>query len=369
MHSADAHGACGCRSGHGATMNATVAAAATVAAPAASAATVAAPAAPAATLDEALDHVVVVAEVDDPSLVRVVHRATARGDFARLVRGIYIPAGVIVDLKPWERELLRVTAAATRGRVRQPLCGLSAARVWGVPILEDEYSPRVDVLGWHARATRQVSDLRYWATADDRYRVVERRGVAVTDLPRTTVELAVRSSFARAVAAIDWAVRVRRHPGAPATTIEEIRATAAELGVVRGGARLERALVFADGRSESPGESWMRVLIHQLGFDVPDLQHGYRLSDGRLFRSDFRWPSIRLAGEFDGSLKYKAGEVRGGRTPEQVVIEEKDREDAIRATGDGMLRVVTNDLRDPRRLRHKLEAAGVPLRSRRARRG
>ncbi len=111
----------------------------------------------------------------------------------------------------------------------------------------------------------------------------------------------------------------------------------------------------------------MRVLIHQLGFEVPDLQHEYRLADGRRFRSDFRWPSIRLAGEFDGHLKYRAGEARGGRSVEQVVIEEKEREDAVRATGDGMLRSVWGDLRDPRLLRHKLEAAEVPRRSRHAR--
>ena len=139
------------------------------------------------------------------------------------------------------------------------------------------------------------------------------------------------------------------------------------LSLVRGGARLARALTFADGRAESPGESWMRVLIHQLGFEVPDLQHEYRLADGRRFRSDFRWPSIRLAGEFDGRLKYRAGEARGGRTAEQVVMAEKEREDAVRATGDGMLRCVRDDLRDSRRLRQKLEAAGVPRRVRRAR--
>lgn len=287
----------------------------------------------------------------------------------RLVRGIYVPSTVLGPLRPSERELVRAIAAATRGRVRQPLCGISAARVWGVPILEDEFVPVVDALGWDHRATRRLTDVRYWATADDRFRVVERRSVvgdrdvAVTDLPRTIVELAARSSFARAVAAIDWAIRVRRRPGDAATTLPEIRATAEALSLVRGGARLARALVFADGRSESAGESWMRVLIHQLGFQAPELQHEYRLSDGRRFRSDFRWPSIRLAGEFDGQVKYRAAEARGGRTAEQIVVEEKDREDAIRSTGDGMLRCVRDDLRDPRLLRQKLEAAGVPRRS------
>lgn len=316
---------------------------------------------------DALAHTIVVSEVDDPSLARSLHRATARGVVVRLVRGIYIPHAVIENVAPSERELLRAVAAAIRGRVRQPLCGISAARVWGVPLLEDDFAPVVHALGWDDHATRQVSDLRYWATPDDRYRVVEHCGVAVTDLPRTIAELAVRSSFARSVAAIDWAVRVRRRPGEAATTLEKIRAAADTLALIRGRARLERALAFADGRSESPGESWMRVLIHQLGFEVPDLQYEYRLPDGRRFRTDFRWPSIRLAAEFDGRLKYRAGETRGGRSVEQVVIEEKEREDAVRATGDGMLRGVRDDLRDPRLLRQKLEAAGVPRRARRPR--
>lgn len=316
---------------------------------------------------DALAHAIVVAEADDPSRARSLQRATARGEVVRLVRGIYVPRAVVEGLHPWDRELLRAVAAATRGRVRQPLCGISAARVWGVPILEDEFAPVVDALGWDDRATRRASDLRYWATADDAYRVVEHRGAVVTDLPRTIAELVVRSSFGRAVAAIDWAVRTRRRPGAPATTLDDIRAAAEALSLVRGRARLERALAFADGRAESPGESWMRVLIHQLGFEVPELQHEYRFADSRRFRSDFRWPSIRLAGEFDGRLKYRAGEARGGRNVEQVVVEEKEREDTVRATGDGMLRCVWDDLRDPRLLRQKLEAAEVPRRAGRAR--
>lgn len=321
----------------------------------------------------ALAHIIVVAELDDPSISRALHRGAARGDLVRLVRGIYAPRAVIDALLPSERELLRAVAAAARGRVRQPLCGISAARVWGIPILEDDFEPVVDALGWDHRATRRLADVRYWAAADDRYRVIGHHpvaacpAIAVTDLPRTIAELAARSSFARAVAATDWAIRVRRRREGVTTTLDEIRSVASALGLVRGSARLARALSFADGRSESAGESWMRVLIHQLGFEVPELQHEYLLADGRRFRSDFRWSSIRLAGEFDGRLKYRAAEARGGLTAEQIVVEEKDREDAIRSTGDGMLRCVRDDLRDPRLLRQKLEAAGVPPRSRRSR--
>jgi hypothetical protein len=306
--------------------------------------------------------IVVAVSADDPSLSRWLHRAVVRGDIVRLVRGIYIPRAALEPLQPWHIELLRVYAAAAQGRIRQPLCGISAARVWGVPLLHDERAAAVDALGWHNRATRRVSDVHYWATADDQAHVVEHHGVILTDLPRTVAELGVRSSFERTVAAIDWAVRVRRREGEPVTTIDDIRAVAESLGLVRGRARLERALMFADGRSESPGESWARVLIHELGFEAPDLQHEYRLFDGQVFRTDFRWASIRLAGEFDGLVKYRVGDLRGGLTAEQVVIEEKQREDAVRATGDGMLRCVWSDLRDRRRLGQILEVAGVPRR-------
>ncbi|MDO9589848.1 MAG: hypothetical protein Q7J04_01750, partial [Microcella sp.] len=67
------------------------------------------------TIADALAHCIIVAELDDPSLSRALHRGTARGDLVRLVRGIYAPRHVIDALKPWERELLRVVAAATRG--------------------------------------------------------------------------------------------------------------------------------------------------------------------------------------------------------------------------------------------------------------
>ena len=313
---------------------------------------------------EALRHVIVLHRCEeDPSLRRSIHRAVARGDLVRLVRGSFIARSVLKDMRPWEVELLRVVTAAQHGRVRQPICGLSAARVWGVPILEDDHSPLVHALGWHQHAARRTSDVQYWATTDTRALVVVRNGVLVTDLARTIAEMGARAPFARAVAAIDWAVRVRCRPGEPVTSIDEIRNAADALGLVRGRARLERALSFADGRAESPGESWARVLFHELGFEAPELQHEYQMPDGRRFRTDFRWGSVRVAGEFDGEIKYRAGEARGGRSVEQVVIDEKAREDAVRSTGDGMLRCVWADLRDSRRLRQRAETAGVPRRA------
>lgn len=299
---------------------------------------------------------------DDPSLSRSLSRRCRRGEVERLTRGLFVPRAAIEPLAPWDLELLRCWAASARGRVRQPLCRESAARLWGVPLLEDERDSVIHAVGWTSSTTERVGDVRYWATRDRDAHVVDLAGARLTDLPRTVAELSLSASFARSVAAIDWAIRERRRGTEPVTTIDGIRGAADALSLVRGRARLERALVFADGRAESPGESWARVLMHQLGFEAPELQHEYRLPDGRTFRTDFHWPSIGLAGEFDGLVKYRAAELRGGRSVEQVVIEEKEREDGVRSTGDGMLRLVTADLRAPLRLAHRLEAAGVPRR-------
>lgn len=312
-------------------------------------------------IGRALHQIVVAEHAGDLARPAALARLASRGELVRLVRGIYAPPRALEGLRDWEVDEVTARAASLHGRVRQPLCRRSAARVWGVPLLGPGES-RIDVLAWDARAGRHSGDVRYWSTSDDATHVVEHEGVTLTDLPRTLAELALTESFATAVAAVDWGIRVRGRDSQPRTTIDQIAAVADELGLVRGRARLRRVLSFADGRAESPGESWSRVLIDQLGFEPPELQHEYVGRDGRVFRADFRWGSARLAGEFDGLKKYKAAELRGGRSAEQVVVDEKLREDDIRATGDSVSRWGWSELRAAQRFAAQLLRAGVPRR-------
>lgn len=59
---------------------------------------------------------------------------------------------------------------------------------------------------------------------------------------------------------------------------------------------------------------------------------------------DFRWEqrqelrTLRLLGEFDGHVKYTRGEFMRGRSIDNVVWDEKIREDRLRATDHGMAR-------------------------------
>ena len=111
------------------------------------------------------------------------------------------------------------------------------------------------------------------------------------------------------------------------------------------GARGARyALSLADERSESPGESRSRFLFRREGLPIPELQVPVYDDAGRLIGfSDFGWLEYHHLGEFDGLNKY-GGIADDPRTPQQVVIAEKNREDRMRSQQLGMSRWIWADL-------------------------
>ena len=126
--------------------------------------------------------------------------------------------------------------------------------------------------------------------------------------------------------------------------------------------RIRTAVAFADPRSGSPGESYGRALMWVAGFQPPDLQHEVRDGAGLVGYTDYYWSVARAAGEFDGVEKYVKPEYLRGRTVSQIVMDEKERENRIRATGLQVVRWVWPDLMNPRRLEQNLAAIGVPRR-------
>lgn len=104
--------------------------------------------------------------------------------------------------------------------------------------------------------------------------------------------------------------------------------------------------------------------MDQWGLEPPQLQVRFDVDvdGGSRVRVDFFWPEHGVAGEFDGLAKYQKPEMLAGRRPEEVVVEEKLREDALRRLGLRIVRWIWADLRHPTRLRDLLLAAGVPRR-------
>lgn len=294
------------------------------------------------------------------------YRAVARGDLVRLTAGAYMDARFWSSARPDERHRCALRALAAL-RPDVVFGGVSAAIAWHRPLIGAAPElPEAVVAGAAGGRSNRSTRAR---TTSVPFEVVEVERMRVTSLARSLVDAARVSTAVRAVAMLDHALSTRAFSESwPASARVHRHELLAELhrGTHRGRARARQAIAFADGAAQSPGESWSRVLIEQLGFASPVLQQEFRDSDGLIGRVDFFWPHWRLIGEFDGEGKYQRDEFTRGRDAASIVIAEKHREDRLRALRYGVVRWGWDDLRQPSRLRRKLEDAGLPCRGRRS---
>jgi hypothetical protein len=175
-------------------------------------------------------------------------------------------------------------------------------------------------------------------------------GVAVTSLARTVLDLCRTLPIEQAVAAGDRAL-------AYGLVAEVLEAALRQLGRSPGVRSARRAIQLMDGRSESAGESVSRVRIISDGLPVPEPQVDIHTPMGTFVaRVDFCWKEDRTVGEFDGKIKY-GRLLRPGQRIEEVVFEEKKREDAIRDLGWKVVRWLWEDLYRPGVLRDRIQRA------------
>lgn len=283
--------------------------------------------------------------------------AVCSGDLTRAWRGVYHAASDDPDgddddpiTAAYRR---RVIGGAMSGGSERVVSHQSAAALHGLPLLGREESVHFTV---DRKAGGQRRTAVIHATPLTGQDVVEIRGLPVTSLARTAVDVARSGTFTQAVCAMDGALAL-------GVTVSELTET-----VRRGSGRsgidtARRALLIADGDSESVGESFSRVLMH--GFaDVPSprLQHEFRTESGLFVaRSDFDWEG-RLVGEFDGRGKYER-DLRPGESIADAVWREKRREDRLRDLGVIVVRWTWFELTHPRALHallsHGLRRAGL----------
>lgn len=224
---------------------------------------------------------------------------------------------------PDERHWLAVHAALARLAPDAVVSHVSAAVLHGLPIWDVDRS-RVHVTRTRRAGGRRGAWTRLHAAPLEPDEVVVLDGVAVTSVARTVTDLARTVGYEQAVVIADAALAAGLV--SPAQLVR-----AAERSAHRAGSpRARRVAAFADGRSESPGESRSRVALAWAGLPAPQLQHVVRAADGRpLGRVDFWWEHARVAGEFDGRAKY-GRLLPAGRSAGDAVVDEKRREDLIR---------------------------------------
>ena len=105
-----------------------------------------------------------------------------------------------------------------------------------------------------------------------------------------------------------------------------------EMSGPRGIRQARRIVELADGRAQLPLESVSRLQLHRLGFERAELQVPVPAPGGGSYFVDIGLRGLRTFGECDGKDKYVDEARRSGRSVEQVLLDEKAREDWIRGT-------------------------------------
>lgn len=278
--------------------------------------------------------------------------AVRRQEYVAVRRGAYLPSDA------WERssvdERYRFAVVATAALADEDLLFShhSAAAMLQLPWI-GRWPAQVHVTTERESGGRSSSSLRRHATGLPTFRT-EVDGIAVTTLARTVADLSRCSRFAPAVAIADAAMRrdVSLDRAALLTELDDVP-------LRHGSARARRVLEFADGAADRPGESLSRANMFLAGLPAPMIQQELVGASGMRWTVDFYWPSYRLIGEFDGRAKYEDPRFMGGRTAEQVLYDEKLREDDLRAVGFGFSRWPWAIALSPEKLRRHLVAAGL----------
>lgn len=274
---------------------------------------------------------------DSPDVIHT--RATSRGGSGCSVPpSLYPNAGAASRLASSLRD-----EGVKLARGKLPTLPVTKA-LWNIPPTYPQARPEFEVLPVHLGDGRFV-------------------GHVLAD----TIEWACASAFSTeslidTVAIADHLLRHRPEAfTATAALVEELPLSGA------GRLRARETMSFADPRSESPKESVSRALIHQLGFEVPDLQYRVMDVDGHeVARTDFRWrrSTVRsrvLLGEFDGLWKYGV-DLAGQNGGADALAREKQRELMLARLGYDVVRWIDSDLKDPPAFARLLAENGVPLR-------
>lgn len=301
---------------------------------------------------------------------RSLSRDVTKGTLRRLLRGAYVENAVWSEADARERHILRLRAIDGTRAAQPVFSHASAAALHGLPVLG-----RWPSMGHVSaeRPGRSRNGVAYHQAPVGRI-PDHVDGLGCTSLIDTLLDLALSSGFRSATISLDHALHKvalaaggtnRNVAASPEATraaaefTERLLAELRRLHPVRNFRLAEKAISFASHLSDSAGESLSRCGIHLLGFPAPVLQHEFYDRHGFIGRGDFWWPGIRLLGEFDGEDKYRNPLYLAGRTPHQALMDEKAREDRIRATEVDVSRWGWKTALELPRLYEQLFAAGL----------
>ena len=254
-----------------------------------------------------------------------------RGEWVRLRKSVYVDGDAYRALEPFhDAPVLRIRAVHLAARLPVVFSHDSAAILLGLGS-PDPRCAAVHIARRHHRATTTSGGISTHGALFEPHDVCEVDGLQVLSRARTAIDMAREHGLWPGLAACDAALR----QGVTRDELWEIAERMRRWPYTR---RVTEAIALADPGAETYLESLARGLVHDLGIGPPDTQFG--LTDGHRTV----WCDIRVGRhlfEADGKLKYFLEQQ--GRTPDEILWEEKKRQDFITGFKLGVSRVTAHD--------------------------
>lgn len=281
-------------------------------------------------------------------------RRCARGCLVQPCGGLFARQEYWSGLSPSERQR-HMLRALLGEHPEWVFCQVSAATVYGLAVPARLLDTVHVATGVPARARQTGLVQRHYLVVDATCAV---DGIAVTTIDRTTFDCGRTLPFADALAIADSSIRMGL------TTREEMASFAEAAPRCKGIPDARIVARFADGRSESAGESLARAAMIELGFALPSLQQNFvDPVDGTTSRVDFLWTlpnGSQVVGEFDGREKYVDPSMQKGGDLVDTLLAERRRESRVSASVSRVVRFSYADVMNRAYFARLLDAFGVP---------
>ena len=218
-------------------------------------------------------------------------RLVATGELRRPFTGVYVPAHLPDSIDT------RAAAAALVMSPHSVLCDRTAAWFHGVEVFRYAELETIPALEAYVLRGHDPTDRRecHGGTRDllpEDWTMVA--GVLVTTPVRTAVDLACKLRRREALAALDALARGCR------VTVAEMQRLLFRYRRRRGVIQARELVTLTDPRSESSGESWTRLEIHDRGLPAPEPQWWVRVDGVPTYRLDLAYPRAKVLVEYDG---------------------------------------------------------------------
>lgn len=258
-----------------------------------------------------------------------IHASLSRGELYRVSPGWFVGAKEWSTLREGDKHLLLAVCVHAEAQDAPVFSGCTAALMLGLPLFGAVPS-RVQVTVPAASnrcSSGNVTRHRADCLVEE---IVMTAGLRHTELTRTLLDVARVESFERAIVVGDAALRrlVKSQEASVGRCKEELLSRLSVMKSSRGRNRARRVIEFLDAAMESPLESLFRLQLARLGFEVQS-QVQVKLPDGRRYRMDFELTEFGVFLEADGRVKYTNEQMRNGRSVEDVVLEERHRENLV----------------------------------------